>query len=73
MAELDFLGAIQLIALRNVFQGDDFDYVVRKVSRFYSKMYSVPLPDVENIPLAELFLTYYRLQLRGEPIPQRAS
>ena len=44
MAEMDFLSAIQLMALRNVFQSDDFDYIVRRVSRFYSKTFCVPLP-----------------------------
>jgi len=44
MAEdLDFLSSIQLIALRNVFKGDSFEYIVRKVSRFYSKTFNIPL------------------------------
>jgi len=43
MAELDFLSAIQMIALRNVFQSDDLEYVIRKVSRFYSKTFNTPL------------------------------
>jgi hypothetical protein len=58
--DLDFLSSIQLIALRNVFQADDFDYIVRKISRFYSKTFNTPLSEVENIPVAELFLNYYR-------------
>lgn len=43
MAEIDFLSAIQLSALRNVFQSEDFDYIVRKVSRFYSSTFNVAL------------------------------
>jgi len=43
MAELDFLSAIQLIAIRNVFEGSGEDYVIRKVCRYVSNKFNMSL------------------------------
>jgi hypothetical protein len=41
--EFDSITAIRLIALNNVFESSAYDYVLRKITRFYSNKFNTPL------------------------------
>lgn len=44
MAEaIDLITAIRLIALQNVFESSSYDYVIRKMIRFYSHNFNTPI------------------------------
>jgi len=56
------LKAIEIQALLAVLR-DDPGYGLRKTLRWYSKTFSTPLADVEEMPLEDVFQAYYEEKL----------
>jgi hypothetical protein len=52
------LKAIQVLALRSV-EDPTFEDFFERVCRWYSKSFSVPLPDVESIPDEKILRAYF--------------
>jgi hypothetical protein len=53
--------AIKTLAMAAVVSEND-DYNLRYVQRWYSKEYSTPLADVEDIPVPDLLQTYFEVR-----------
>lgn len=51
--------AIRTVALRDVLDGADPDYVRRFQFRWYSKTFAVPLPDVADLPLQDVLQAFW--------------
>lgn len=59
LSGFNLLNDIQTVSLENVINGTDLEYQLRSICRWYSKSFSVPLPQVSEIPIDEVLLAYY--------------
>jgi hypothetical protein len=55
---VDRVGALQLIALRNVLKPNE-EYNLRYIFRWYSKTFSTPLHMVEDLDLDDILLAFF--------------
>ena len=56
---MDYYTAIRLNALDAVLSGDNQEYVLRHIFRWYSKTFATPLNEVEELPLEDVLTHYY--------------
>jgi len=56
---MDLYTAIRLNALSDVLSGDDTEYILRYIFRWYSKTFATPLHLVEELPLEDVLTAYY--------------
>jgi hypothetical protein len=56
---MDFYESVRVKALRDVFKGDSPDYILRRIYRWYSTTFHVPLPEVDDISLDSILQHYF--------------
>lgn len=59
--DLDLLKSIRLIAWDAV-ENKPPEYILRKIQRWYSKTFYVPLPEIDIIPIEDLLLHWFESQ-----------
>jgi hypothetical protein len=64
MATPSHVGAIRLVALRNVLDEPD-EYVIRKICRWYSRTLCTPIAEVYRLPWDHVLLHYFESQYEG--------
>lgn len=62
---MDFYEAIRIKALRDVLKGEDPDYILRRIYRWYSSTFYVPLTDIDDIPISHILQHYFESYFEG--------
>jgi hypothetical protein len=69
---MDVYQAIRIRALRSVLSPDS-SYLIRKIIRWYSKTFHMPLAQVEDIPIEDLLQAYWEERYEGMSEDQLAA
>lgn len=62
---MKWLEDVQVLAFYEVTQKQSFDYFTRKVKRWYSSSFGVPLNQVDDLPIMDVMQHYFEDQFEG--------
>lgn len=60
-----WMNDIQVLSMRSVVKGDESEYLLRHIFRWYSKEFSTPLHVVETLPLEDVIRAYWEVEYEG--------